>query len=235
MPSWRKGQTKSDPPVTTIVPSSNRAPRTNPADATSLVFFDVVTEFSSACADVWPNDPFIKEQVARLALVEDKKAEGLRLAKLFHNSFANKYSAVVAKDGSFFAAPEFSVVNGESKFEASSAEQKATIWEYFRSLVQYAGMVDMYSKCPQGMLDSISNLAGGLMDRMQNGELDASKINPLEIGQMMMSSMNSADLENFGNAIMNGGNMESMISVMQSTMGAAGMPDMSMFSSMLPK
>jgi hypothetical protein len=240
MASWRKGVTKSDKPdnVTTlaVIPSGPPAPSKhgNPSDSTAVVFFDTCKEFCAACAEVWPKDDVLKTQNERLASVTDKKEEGLRLAKLFHSTFASKYSLVVAKDSTLFNAPEFASVNAASKYASSPEDLRSTVWEYFRALVQYAGMVDMYSKCPQGMLDSISNLAGGLIDKMQNGELDPSKINPLEIGQMMMSSLSMSDIENFGSAIMEGGNMESMMSIMQSTMGAAGMPDMSMLNSMMP-
>jgi hypothetical protein len=96
----------------------------------------------------------------------------------------------------------------------------------------------MYSKCPQAMLDSISGVAGGIIAKMQNGELDMNNLNPVALGQMMMSQMSTDDLEGFGKAILEGGNMDSMMSIMQSTMGSGGipgMPDMSSIMSMLGK
>ena len=66
----------------------------------------------------------------------------------------------------------------------------------------------------------------------------------------MMQDMSADELEGFGNAIMNGGNMESMMSIVQSSisrmggmpgmgampgMGSGGMPDLSMLSGLFGK
>jgi hypothetical protein len=238
--SWRKGISKNEAKSTSststeivAVPSSVKYE--NPSDSTAVVFFDVVKDFTTASADVWPSDEFIKAKAAELTVVKDKQAKGKELAKLFHEAFASKYSLVVSKSASFFQHPAFEPVNAASKFANSPDDLKETVWEYFRNMVQYAGMVDMYSKCPQGMLDSISNIAGSMVEKLQKGELDTANINPMEIGQMMMSSLNTSDLENFGAAMMQGGNIESMMSIMQSSMGKNGMPDLSSIMSMLPK
>jgi hypothetical protein len=94
-------------------------------------------------------------------------------------------------------------------------------------------MADMYSKCPKAMLDSISGMAGGLIRKMQSGQLDAKSLNPIELGQMLMSDMKMSDLEGFGSALMENGNIDNMMSIMQSTMssmqakgGMQGMPGM---------
>lgn len=238
MSNWRKGITKNEAKSTSteIVAVPSSAVRyDSPSDSTAVVFFDVVKDFATACSDVWPSDEFIKTKAAELTAVTDKQAKGKELAKLFHEAFASKYSLVVSKSASFFQHPAFAPVNAASKFANSPNDLKETVWEYFRNMVQYAGMVDMYSKCPQGMLDSISNIAGSMVEKLQKGELDSANINPMEIGQMMMSSLNTADLENFGAAMMQSGNIESMMSIMQTSMGKNGMPDLSSLMSMLPK
>jgi hypothetical protein len=112
-------------------------------------------------------------------------------------------------------------VHAAAKYASAEPALRDTLWEYLRSLMQYAGMVDMYSKCPRGMLNSISNIAHGLLGKMQTGEVDPSKLNPLELGQMMMQTMSTEDLESFGSAIMSSGNLDTMMTIMQSTMGGA--------------
>lgn len=229
---------------------------TNPYESTGAVFFDACQEFANACAEVWPSDAAICNEASRLSSIgetSEKVEEGLRLARGFHAAFVDNYALVTSKDGSFFSLPHevLVAVSAANKYASAPADVRETVWEYMRSLVQYAGMVDMYAKCPQAMLDSISGVAGGLIAKLQSGELDANSLNPLQLGQMMMQEMSGADLESFGNAIMEGGNMESMMSIMQSTMagmnmggmggaaagggGAAGMPDLSMLASLFGK
>jgi hypothetical protein len=239
---------------------------TNPHESTACVFFEVCGEFASACAEVWPTDEVIKKYSTHLQSLgksfESKQVEGLKLAKAFHLAFVEHYPDVIAKKAHFFSLPHEILisVNAANKFASSPSDVRDTVWEYLRSLVQYAGMVDMYSKCPQAMLESISGVAGGLIAKLQAGELDANNLNPLQLGQMMMQEMSVDDLEGFGNAIMEGGNMDSMMSIMQSTMGglaaggagggmgglggmmgamggmgAGGMPDISMLSELFRK
>lgn len=276
-PNWRKGlkaseekpkEPKAIPQSTEIVsvPTNHvnhaTSPQigglhTNPQDSTALVFFDVMQEFASASAEVWPTDTVLKDFNASLVSAQGKKLDiGKTLGKKFHEHFASLYPKILAKDGSVFSesfSAELSELNLAGKYASSPQEIRDTVWEYLRSMVQYAGMLDMYSKCPQGMLDSISAVAGGLIGKLQNGELDASNLNPLQLGQMMMQDLSPEELEGFGNAIMNGGNMESMMSIVQSSMGSmggmpgmpgmggmpgiggAGMPDLSMLSGLFGK
>jgi len=259
-PNWRKGKGPSQQPPeepTKTLDVALRTPlkplasgeqfSTSPQESTSCVFFEVSLEFANACADVWPKDEYLKASCEKLAVHNDKyemkHTEGKKMALAFHAACAEHYPLIVKKDASFFSQniPVLVEANAASKFASSPAEVRNTIWEYLRSLVQYAGMVDMYSKCPQAMLDTISGVAGGLIAKLQSGEMDAASLNPLQLGQMMMQEMSAADLEGFGEAIMQGGNMESMMSIMQSTMssmggsgaaGMSGMPDLSMLSSL---
>jgi len=267
-PNWRKGTKSSEvkpeplkpiPQSTEIVVQEKKEVKpsnssfTNPRDSTSLVFFDVIQEFVSASSEVWPNDAYIAEYNKSLVSLSGKKVDvGLKTGKKFHALFSSAYPKILAKDPSVFSqsfGESIDSLNLEKKYASSTEEVRETVWEYLRSLVQYAGMIDMYSKCPQGMLDSISNVAGGLIGKLQKGEIDASNINPLQLGQMMMKDLSQEELESFGEAIMQGGNMESMMSIVQSSMGGgmpmmpggagfpgmsgmSGMPDLSMLSSL---
>jgi hypothetical protein len=252
-PNWRKGKlpessassssggggSQRTTDIVRAIPTPSRTSSVttdvgaNPQDSTAIVFFDICVDFSTACAEVWPSDEVMKIQAARISSkksTKEKQEEGLNLAKLFHSTFVDHYSLIVSKKPEFFALPIEGLVsvNASAKFASSPEDVRETVWEYLKSLVQYAGMVDMYSKCPQKMLDSISGVAGGLIAKLQSGELDPSNLNPIALGQMMMQQMSTEDLEGFGKAIMEGGNMDSMMSIMQSTMGAGGIPGMGM-------
>lgn len=215
------------PSATSLASEGPASDALNPENSTAIVFYEAANEFASACAEVWPSDAVIVAEAARLAAVgsalEAKQAEGARLAALFHDAFADNYGLIQRKDAAFFDLPDAGLVavHAAAKYASAAPPLRDTLWEYLRSLMQYAGMVDMYSKCPRGMLNSISNLAHGLLGKMQTGEVDPSKLNPLELGQMMMQSMSTEDLESFGTAIMSGGNLDTMMTIMQSTMGGA--------------
>jgi hypothetical protein len=183
-PNWRKGGKPSAPVPKQTVSSSEsqlslnnslKAPitaqfnveesySTNPKESTACVFFEVCLDFAGACEEVWPLDESVKSAHSKLnssspMTFSSKSHEGEKLAKLFHEHFISSYGLITSKDPSFFALDNelLKSVNAQTKFENSSQEVKDTIWEYLKSLVQYAGMVDMYSKCPQAMLDSISS------------------------------------------------------------------------------
>ncbi len=249
-PNWRKaGQNPQKPSVPenrlitspTISPSSFDGDfSTNPHDSTSVVFFDVCADFAKASADVWSTDTVILEHSKKLQeLVNEpfsvKKEHGQRLAKLFHQTFVKQYSEVVSKNPVFFSSPAFEVIHGRKKYDLAPNEIKNTVWEYFKQLVQYAGMIDMYSKCPPGMLDAISGVAGGLISKLQSGDMDLNSLNPVQLGQMMIKDMNPDDLEGFGNAILEGGNIDSMMSIMQSTIGGMGGSQADLISKMFEK
>ena len=253
-PSWRKGVAPTPDDINESNESSSQSQvvvrstptsssssfigSLSPYESTGAVFFEVSMEFVTASKDVWPTDSLIVKQKSELDLVtsmEQKQIEGLKLSKLFHTTFSEHYNLIVAKDSTFFTKDikVLKDLDAHTKFTSSSPSVQETIWEYLRSLVQYAGMAEMYSKCPRGMLDSISGMAGNLISKMQSGEMDANALNPLELGQMLMKDMNMSDLEGFGSALMENGNIDNMMSIMQSTMssmqskgGIPGMPGM---------
>ena len=234
-PNWRKaGQNPSSAPpapsasrLLTNSDSSAGDYSTNPHDSTAVVFFEVCADFAKASSDVWSTDEFIqaeslKLQELRKESFEMKKEAGLKLAKTFHDNFVSSYGDVVKKNPDFFSQSQFSKLNARKKYDLASKDVQNTVWEYFRQLVQYAGMIDMYSKCPPAMLASISGVAGGLIAKLQGGDLDLNSLNPIQLGQMMIKDMNPEDLEGFGNAILEGGNIDSMMTIMQSTLSGMG-------------
>ena len=232
-PNWRNGGKASQPaqPSTDLVASPvvqpSKSMQHNPKDSTSIIFLDVCLEFSSALSEVWPLEEEFKKQSDDLKQSTDKKVEtGFKLAKAFQNEFKDLFPLVLKKDPAFFSSPKLSSVNAYQKYASSPASVRETVWEYLKSMVQYARMADMYGRCPQGMLDSISGIAGGLIDKLQSGEMSMNNLNPLQLGQMMMTQMNQNDLQQFGEAIMESGNIESMMSLMQSSMGVPGMAEL---------
>lgn len=244
-PNWRNGKSaKLEKPseaeeVSTslvTVPQETKNKLPNPKESTATLFFDICLEFATASHEVWPQDENIKTYVDLLTQNKDKKVEfGEYVATEFHREFQPLYSKVIHKDEQVLKHPMLEKLKASAKFAGAPQSLKDTVWEYMKNMVQYGGMVDMYSKCPSRMLESISGIASGMIDKLQNGEMDISKLNPLKLGQMMMNDMKPEDLEMFGKTIMESGNIENMMSMMQSTIGSVpGMPSFSDLSSMMP-
>jgi hypothetical protein len=189
----------------------------NPLHASSLVFFEAVKDFATAAQEVWKDDSLLKKQAKRLGKISSmnqKIAEGTYLANKFHAEFMSMYSDILGQKVSVFDHNVFVIINGKAKFNEASSEVKKTIWEYFKNLVHYSNMVNLYGKCPMNLLKTISSAAGGIMSKIQEGNLDLNAINPLTIGQSLMNDLSKEDLENFGNAV--SGDMGNMMSMMQS-------------------
>lgn len=209
----------------------------DPKSSTYLLFFDITNEFAAACSDVWPNDSTLKEKSLQLKFLatkdlKTKLLEGRDMSLSFVSKYERYFGKIIEKDEALFDMNDefMSLFEAREKFSMCSEEVKSTIWEYLRSLVQYANMAKMYEKCPQSMLKSIAGMAGGIMSKIKRGEMDAEHMNPLEIGSLIMKDLNTDDLEAFGSALMSDGNLEGMINIMQSSMstmgGASGMAGM---------
>lgn len=189
----------------------------DPLQATAMVFFETVNDFASASHEVWPNDAIVKKHAKRLSKIKSmnqKVQEGIYLASSFHESLSSQFPKILEKNPAAFDHPVFDSISSKEKFSDCSTSVQATVWEYLKNLVQYSNMLNMYKKCPSGVLSSISAAAGGIVSKLQSGEMDMNSLNPLAIGQAMMKDLKPEELESFGNSLM--GDMDGMMSMMQS-------------------
>lgn len=237
-PNWRNGKKSVTQKVEDqlvvkepIFTAENKLP--NPMESTSMLFFDICKEFTLKLKEEFPLELKVEEFRDYFLKSETQKFEvGKQLAKQFSDNFKDDFSFIVDKNVMFFKHPKLMEFDVENKL-LNKVDLTNAVWEYLKNLVQYSGMIDMYEKCPEKMLTSISNMAGDLINKMQNGTMELSNLNPLQLGQMLMNDMKSEDLEEFGAAIMESGNMQNMMSLMQSNMASVpGMPDLSSLASM---
>jgi hypothetical protein len=246
-PNWRKGKTAEQKPesqpedVVSYVPPpphSDTGIDINPKTTTCMMVYETCKEFCAYASPLWGEVVEKYSEVLESKNTYDERLDlGNEICVKFYSAFGKEFSKIVAKDDDFFALKISYLhdVNARELYTRASSSQKEKIWEFLKTVSQYSGMVDMYNKCPESMLRTLSGVAGGIIGKLQAGEMDISTLNPLALGQMMMKDMKSSDLESFGQAVLSGGNMENMMGLMMGSLEnlPGGAPDISMLSSLM--
>ena len=193
-------------------------------------FYDTLVQFGGACAEVWPHDTELKNLLVTLTEKKGDPGYAKMITVKFHESYKDLYVASNKKDPSIFDGVKalFSKLQVKKKFEEASTEIKETVFEYIRLLVQWAGMHSMYAKCPDNMMSSIAAAARDFSSKIESGDMDFSKLNPMSLGQELMGSMSKDDIESFTRSIMEDGgeNIKNMMTGMVNNLaqGGAGLP-----------
>ena len=245
-PNWRKGKAAEAKPTEEIVsyvpplPQADMGMDINPKTTTCMMVYETCRDFSVYASPLWGEvvEKYAEELNSKKTYTERLEFGNLLSVK-FYEAFGKDFAKIVSKDDAFFSLriPFLLEIKAQELYEKASSGQKEKIWEFLKTISQYSGMVDMYNKCPDSMLRTLSGVAGGIIGKLQAGQMDMSTLNPLALGQMMMKDMNASDLESFGQAVLSGGNMENMMGLMMGSLDSlpGGAPDMSMFSNMLNK
>jgi hypothetical protein len=201
-----------------------------PQLSSCVSFYDTLVQFGGACLDVWPEDLELKSLLKVLEDHNGDESYAKFITTQFHESYKDLYLASNKKDESIFSSekPLFKELQVQKKMSEASSEIKDTIFEYIRLLVQWAGMYSMYAKCPENMMSSIAAAARDFSLKIESGDMDFSKLNPMTLGQDLMGSMSKEDIENFTKSIMEDGgeNIKNMMTGMVNnlTQGAGGIP-----------
>jgi hypothetical protein len=239
--SWRQLKKNENIPATSevaLVPhislSSQPEPLISedfkPQLSSCMSFYDTLVQFGVACTEVWSDDSELKSLVE---LVVSKKGDtdfARTITEKFHESYKDLYLGSNKKDISIFEndKPYFKVLDVYKKLSAASPDILETVFEYIRLLVQWAGMYSMYTKCPDNMMSTIAAAARDFSSKIESGDLDFSKINPMTLGQELMGNMSSDDIESFTRSIMEDGgeNIKNMMTGMVNNLsqGSSGLP-----------
>lgn len=240
-PSWRKGIKDSDDSSSsssnvlstlknTVLEQVEELRETDPKKSTVYIFYHTVLEYIKKLHSWYPEVPEFKvflEEKPTMENFDDVLAEDL--AKQFNDKFKASTKQVLEKDLDFLEHQEFLHFQVKEKYEVATDEIRDEFWETFRNLLQFSSMIDMYSNLPNGMMSSITNMAGDMITKLQTGEMDITSLNPMQIGEMMMQNINQDELEKFAVNMLSGGNLENMMSLMQQSLGNSelgGMLDM---------
>jgi hypothetical protein len=217
-----------------------------------LNFFKTCSSLTSKLLDYFPEDAeTLRPTLAMMGFVggevEDANAEemGKYMMTSFYDMFSNHFEKILEKDDTFFDIENNILENmdGKAKWMKLTPEQKEESWKEMILLVQLTNIHKMYELCPSKMMDMVTNMAHKVSKQVQSGEMSLDKLNPMEIGQSMVSSMTEEEIQEIGRTLMKKENLEDMMKMMQTSMkgmqnmggGFPGMPanfDMNALSAM---
>ena len=193
-------------------------------------FSDMASQLIEASIAAWPEDVLLQ-----IALVEFKKLEPVRALDLFNATFEDYLDGLSKKDEETLwrlcEHPLVAAINIKEKFSTSSKSTQDTLWTYIGHLCRFSGMKSLYKFIPSNVLSSVNEAAQNLKRDLDSGKVDSTKVNPLELGQKVMSQFKPEEIEammkqitsdpkamaimmNQMSSAMEGGGLESMLNFM---------------------
>ena len=190
----------------------------------------MATQLIEASISAWPEDVLLQ-----IALAEFKKLEPSRALELFHATFEDYLDGLSKKDEETLwrlsEHPLVAAINIKEKFSASSKSTQDTLWTYLGHLCRFSGMKSLYKFIPSNVLSSVNEAAQNLKRDLDSGKVDSKSVNPLELGQQVMSQFKPEEIEammkkitsdpkamaimmNQMSSAMEGGGLESMLNFM---------------------
>jgi hypothetical protein len=202
-----------------------------------LQFFKTCRTLASLAVEYYPNEKdTLSTSFTLLGLLGDEPSDedasemGESMIETFSEQFKNSFDTILNKDDAFFDLdhPILQGMGAKEKWMALTSVQKRSIWVEMAMLVQYSNLGKMYSLCPSKMMDMITSMADKVSKQVANGEMKLDSLNPMELGQSLVSSMTPEEIEDIGRTLMEKDTMEDMMRLMQTSMkglqGGGGMP-----------
>ena len=157
-------------------------------------FHHVVSQLIEACISAWPEDALMP-----LGLVEFKKLEEKQALHLFQTHFDGYVEGLSKKDEETLykacSEPMFAGMDLADKFRDANENTRKTLWSYISHICRFSSMKTLYKFIPENVLASVSEAAAGLKASLDSGTLDPKNINPMELGQQVMSQFKPEQLE----------------------------------------
>jgi len=157
-------------------------------------FHHVVVQLIEASIAAWPEDALMP-----LGLIEFKKLNDKQALALFQEHFDSFIEGLTKKDVDVLykacAEPMFTGMDLEEKFKSANESTKQTLWTYIGHLCRFASMKTLYKYIPDNVLASVSEAAAGLKKSLDSGTMSPQDINPMELGQQVMSQFKPEQIE----------------------------------------
>lgn len=197
-------------------------------DTAPMQFFNTCSSLSKKCLEYFPEErETLEPTLAMMGFINDKEVEkenivemGNFMMKSFYEMFSKHFDLILEKNETFFDIDNdvLKSMDLKSKWLTLDEKQKADTWKEMISLVQLTNIGKMYDLCPSKMMTMISNMAQKVSKQVEKGELSMDSINPMEIGQSMVSSMSEEEIQEIGKTLMKKENLEDMMKLMQTSM-----------------
>lgn len=189
-------------------------------------FCEMAIQLIESSISAWPEDVLLQ-----IALVEFKKLDNAKALELFHSNFEDYLDGLSKKDEETLwrlsEHPLLEAVNIREKFSSSSKSTQETLWTYLGHLCRFSGMKSLYKFIPENVLNSVSEAAQNLKRDLDSGKIDAKHVNPLELGQKVMSQFKPEEIEAIMNKITSDPKaMQIMMNQMSSAMENGGLDNM---------
>jgi len=191
-------------------------------------FGQLTYQFLDASCEVWPECNVLKGYKAEFDAANADSAQAQLFVASAHAAFQEQFKPYVGrllqKDASVLDEPIPFLEHLHAKEKLASVDPTVleTCLDYAKQIAQSASINDVYSKCPSRMMDQVATLASSFVKDVEQGKLDLASLNPLELSQKVMSTLNPADIEEFGKHLTADGGMENIMAMMSGIMGQAG-------------
>ena len=189
-------------------------------------FHDMAIQFLEASIGAWPEDTLLP-----LALVQVKGLSHADALKLFQDHIGPLADKLSKKDESALFQvgrhPELEALQIESKFSGANASTRETFWTYIQHLCRFGSMEKLYKHIPDEILGAVNEAAVDLKAQIDSGTLDASKVNPFELGQQVMSRFDANQIDKLMKTMMGSPEaVDSILNSMSSLVAGSGGPSM---------
>jgi hypothetical protein len=190
--------------------------------AIAKAFYDMGLQFLEASVAAWPEDPLLP-----VAIVAYKGLSQNDALELFVQHFgplidrlSKREEAALLEAG---AHPQVAAINVESKYKNANASTRETVWTYIVHLCRFASMSKLYKHIPTQILGAVNEAAMTLKQQIDAGQMDASAVNPFELGQQVMSKFDPQQLESMMREMMGSPDaVNSMLQSMSSLVAGSG-------------
>jgi hypothetical protein len=194
--------------------------------STDNAFHEVTKQLIEASVAAWPEDILLPIALTQWSLLDPSQSLELFEKHLGHlsNRLAQRDEKALFEAGN---DPALSALNIKDKFESANESTQATLWTYIGHMCRFGSMNKLYNFIPSNVMSAVTDAAHDLKSRLDSGELDTTKINPMELGQAVMSKFKPEELEAMMKSLMASPDaMNTIMSQMNSVM-ESGNPDIS--------
>ena len=185
-------------------------------------FYDMGLQFLEASVAAWPEDPLLP-----VAIVAFRGLDHATSVELFVQHFGPFMDRLSKRDeAALFEAganPQLAALDVEGKYKAANASTRETLWTYINHLCRFASMNKLYKHIPTQILGAVNEAAMSLKQQIDNGSVEASAVNPFELGQQVMSKFDPQQLESMMREMMGSPDaINSMLQSMNSLVAGSG-------------